>query len=86
MTDLPFHEYADIFPLIEGPEFIEFASRIGLNGLLDPIDLLDGSILDGRNRYRGLLHLVSTGEPLGPGWGNLEGQRLRAELIHPQFG
>ena len=86
MTDLPFHEYADIFPLIEGPEFIEFASRIGLNGLLDPIDLLDGSILDGRNRYRGLLHLVSTGEPLGPGWGNLEGQRLRAELIHPDLG
>jgi hypothetical protein len=50
------HPYAEMFPLIEGEEFERFAADIRDNGLRDPIVLLDGRILDGRNRYRAALH------------------------------
>ncbi len=46
------HPYAELFPLIEGDEFERFAADIRDNGLRDPIVLLGGRILDGRNRYR----------------------------------
>jgi ParB-like chromosome segregation protein Spo0J len=45
------HEYADIFPWIEGPAFRELVEDIRKNGVLEPIVFLDGAILDGRNRY-----------------------------------
>lgn len=45
------HEYADIFPWIEGPAFDELKADIAKNGVLEPIVFLDGAILDGRNRY-----------------------------------
>jgi ParB-like chromosome segregation protein Spo0J len=48
----PFHPLADAFPLIEGPEFEELVASVRDHGLFDPITLLEGSILDGRNRYR----------------------------------
>lgn len=46
------HELANTLPLIEGPEFDELVDRIKQDGLLDPITLWQGKILDGRNRYR----------------------------------
>ena len=49
---LAFHPLADLFPLIEGKEFQDLIASVRENGLLDPIVLLDGTILDGRNRYR----------------------------------
>src|SRR5262249_47941335 len=53
MGDLEFHPYADIFPLIEGDALLELAEDIKANGLHHPILLAeDGSIADGRNRYR----------------------------------
>lgn len=52
MSGIPFHPLADLFPFIEGPEFDELAYSIMQHGLRDPITLLDGMILDGRNRYR----------------------------------
>jgi N6-adenosine-specific RNA methylase IME4 len=52
----PFHKLAELFPLIEGEEFEELKKDIAENGLLDPIILHpDGSIVDGRNRYRACL-------------------------------
>ena len=48
----PFHPLADLFPLIEGHEFEELVASIRDHGLRDAITLCDGSILDGRNRYR----------------------------------
>lgn len=45
------HEFADIFPWIEGPARDELKADIAKNGVLEPIVFLDGAILDGRNRY-----------------------------------
>src|SRR5262249_5973869 len=45
----------NIFPLLEGEEFEELCNDIFRNGLLEPIILYEGKILDGRNRYRACL-------------------------------
>ena len=48
-----FHEVANLFPLMSDADVSILASDIKANGLRDPIWLHpDGSILDGRNRYR----------------------------------
>ena len=47
-----FHPLAKIFPLIEGDEYNALTEDIRENGLLEPIWLYEGKILDGRNRYR----------------------------------
>jgi N6-adenosine-specific RNA methylase IME4/ParB-like chromosome segregation protein Spo0J len=52
---MQFHELANVFPLIEGDEFAGLVADIGKQGLLEAIVLLDGKILDGRNRYRACL-------------------------------
>lgn len=52
MDALAFHPLADLFPLVTGREFDELVMSIKDNGLREPIALLDGRILDGRNRYR----------------------------------
>ena len=54
IDDLMPHPVADIFPLnANGPEFEEFVEDIkDRKGLLHPIVLHDGKILDGRRRYR----------------------------------
>ncbi|MCX5571464.1 MT-A70 family methyltransferase [Kaistia nematophila] len=49
---LPFHPFANLFPLIEGSAFDELAADVAERGLREPVVLLDGQILDGRNRYR----------------------------------
>jgi len=50
---MDFHEVADIFPLMTGAEYDALVRDIAFNGQLEAIWLHpDGSILDGRNRYR----------------------------------
>jgi hypothetical protein len=46
-----FHPIANIFPLMEGDEFEALVADISQNGLTDPVVMLDGKILDGRNRW-----------------------------------
>jgi N6-adenosine-specific RNA methylase IME4 len=48
---IPFHPLAEIFPLVEGDDFDEFVKDVRRCGLRERIELLDGRILDGRNRY-----------------------------------
>jgi ParB-like chromosome segregation protein Spo0J len=52
---LEFHPLANLFPLLEGKEFDDLVQSIRDNGLINPIMLCDGKILDGRNRYRACL-------------------------------
>lgn len=48
---MEFHEYANIFPLMNGAELDELVEDIRKNGLLEDIVVYDGVILDGRNRF-----------------------------------
>lgn len=49
---LPFHPIAECWPLIDGEDFRQLADDIRAHGLIEPITLYEGAILDGRNRYR----------------------------------
>ena len=49
------HSLAGLFPLLEGDDFASLQADIAANGLHEPIVLLDGRILDGRNRHRACL-------------------------------
>src|SRR5438132_3284712 len=46
-----FHPLAEMFPLIVGEEFDGLVEDLAARGLLVPIILFEGKILDGRNRY-----------------------------------
>lgn len=46
------HKFADIFPMIEGNELEVLKNDIQEHGLLNPIVLYEGKILDGRNRFK----------------------------------
>ena len=50
-----FHPLSDIFPMMSGEEFEALVEDIKRNGLLEPIWLYEGKILDGRNRYKACL-------------------------------
>jgi hypothetical protein len=60
--ELKFHPLADMFPLMEGAEFDALVADINENGVQQKIVLYQGKILDGRNRYRGMLTLEYTDE------------------------
>jgi N6-adenosine-specific RNA methylase IME4 len=46
------HPAAEHFPMLDAARFDELVASVRRDGLLDPIMLLDGMILDGRNRLR----------------------------------
>ena len=45
------HPLAGKFPMIEGEAFEDLKADIKTQGILEPIRIYDGKILDGRNRY-----------------------------------
>ena len=49
---MKFHPLSELFPLMQGREFDELVADIRAHGQLEPITVLDGMILDGRNRWR----------------------------------
>lgn len=59
-TKLKTHAYADMFPLMEGEPFDDLCKSLEENGQVNDIVLLDGKILDGRNRYNGCLKVGLT--------------------------
>lgn len=45
------HPLAELFPLVEGQAFWDLVEDIRQHGVREPIVMLDGMVLDGRNRY-----------------------------------
>lgn len=63
---LPFHPYADLFPLIEGEHFDALVADVAANDVREKIVVWDGAILDGRNRYRAALKAGLIDDDDGP--------------------
>ena len=51
-SNLEAHELANLLPMIDDANFANLKVDIEKNGILEPILLFEGRILDGRNRYR----------------------------------
>jgi hypothetical protein len=58
MAEIFFHEIADIFPMMTASEFAALKRDIQENGLLEPIELYEGKVIDGRNRYRACYEML----------------------------
>ena len=59
------HPLADLLPLVVGDEFEALVADIRVHGLRVPITLLDGKVLDGRNRLRACEASTSSGHASG---------------------
>lgn len=51
MLDKPFHHLADLFPMLGAKDQAALAEDIRANGQREPVVMLDGLVLDGRNRW-----------------------------------
>lgn len=63
------HPLANIFPMIDDEAFPSFKADIETNGLLEPIIMLDGMILDGRNRHKAVMEIGDRGLLSWVEWG-----------------
>lgn len=52
---LPFHPLANAYRLLKGAEYAALVEDVRRRGLLSPITLYEGQVLDGRNRQRACL-------------------------------
>jgi hypothetical protein len=60
------HPAATVFPLISSEELAELAADIKTNGLLEPVELLDGLVIDGRSRLLACQLLADRGVQVMP--------------------
>lgn len=69
MSNYEIHPIAKCYPKITGKEYTELKNSIRAQGLLNPIVLYEGQILDGANRYRACLdeEVTPTFKPLPEG-------------------
>ena len=49
---LGFHPLANLLPMLDGEAFAAFVADIRANGLIEPITIYKGLVLDGRNRLK----------------------------------
>jgi ParB-like chromosome segregation protein Spo0J len=68
------HPIAEIFPLLPDEELKELSKDIEAKGLLNPIQMYEDKILDGRNRYRAI--------KLMPSWTG----KLELRWLEPYLG
>ena len=57
MTTLTQHPLSAAFPAMQADEFQEIKDSIEVNGVLNPITVLDGMVLDGWHRYSAAIQL-----------------------------
>jgi hypothetical protein len=74
------HPAADLFPLLSDADLSDLASDIAENGLLEPIVLHEGLVLDGRNRFAACEQAGV--EPRFVEWNGDGGTPLRYVLSH----
>ncbi|MCM5556302.1 MT-A70 family methyltransferase [Pleomorphomonas sp. JP5] len=55
------HPFADIFPMLDAADSDALRADIAAHGLREKVVLLHDEILDGRNRYRGLVEIAKLG-------------------------
>jgi hypothetical protein len=65
-----FHPVASLFPLMDDESFRDLCNDVAVNGLIEPIWLYDGKIVDGRNRY--LACLQTQTRPIFREWAGTE--------------
>lgn len=51
------HRYAEMFPDMASDEFDELVKDVRQNGLIEPITMLDGKVLDGRSRLKACIKI-----------------------------
>ncbi len=88
MNELKPHPAAEAFPMMASERFAELVNDIESGGLLQPIVICDGMILDGRNRFKACTQLGITadsvnfdGDPWKYAW-SLNG--ARRDLVQEQ--
>jgi N6-adenosine-specific RNA methylase IME4/ParB-like chromosome segregation protein Spo0J len=57
MIQKEIHELANLIPTMSDDEYRDLVKDIEANGLLEPITLYEGRILDGRHRYRACMEI-----------------------------
>jgi hypothetical protein len=62
VENIEFHQFADLFPMMQADEFSSLVENIKQHGLREKVWLFQGKILDGRNRYKACLQSGITPE------------------------
>jgi hypothetical protein len=73
------HELANLLPMIDQSNYENLKADIAKQGILEPIVLFEGKILDGRNRYKAAKELSF--KFTGANFKTFEGTQIEAEAF-----